>query len=157
MPRRTGWADTRISLDVASGGQLTKTLIGDFAVHETSGMTLTRCIYRLAFFDDLHINEGNQFVDWGIATASQEAFAAGVVSDPDNQSDHPVRGWIVRDSLVVASNVAPMKPTLIRGEVRSQRKIDGSELFLVVDNNPAGGTAFTMNVRGLIRCLCLLP
>ena len=158
-PRRTDWADTRISFTVASGSQTTNTLIGSFAVHETGGMTLTRCLVSLDVVSNAVTGtDGIMHVDWGIATASQEAFAAGVVSDPDTQADHPIRGWVGRGSLLVGQdNANVLQPRTVRLDLRSQRKIDGSELFLVVDANSLLGAAFTIRVAGLVRCLCLMP
>ena len=158
MARRTDWVDTTVNLAIASAGQGSATLLGAFSVHETAGYTITRLLYELDFYKSAPVNDGHQQITWGIAMASQEAFAASVLSDPSAQGDHPERGWMVKRSHMVAQDASEMMPPVhVVGEVRSQRKIDGSELFIVIDNTPRDGTAFTVEVTGIVRVLILLP
>ena len=44
----------------------------------------------------------------------------------------------------------------LRADIRGARKVENGEVFLVVDNNAHIGTAFGINVTGLVRLLIKL-
>ena len=94
----------------------------------------------------------------GIGIASQEAFAAGSLPDPNASNDQPSRGWIYRNRMVVAQNgVGGPVVHQISRDIRSARKLDDGECYIVVDNDVDLGLAFNVQVVGLVRQLWLLP
>ena len=158
MARRTKWEDTLVQQSIANGGSAMQTLMGNVTPNESEGETLTRCIGELSLFAVAAGAFGVQRIDLGIGIASQEAFAAGVVSDPTTADEEPSRGWVYRQRCVVAQNGAGMNPIYrCTFDIRAQRKIDGAELFITFDNRDETGTTFLVAVSGLVRCLFLLP
>ena len=93
-----------------------------------------------------------------IGITSQEAFAAGAVSDPASGAEAPARGWLWRGSTVVAQNgIGTPVVYPIRGDIRGMRKIENGELFFAMQVVLQVGTTFTTNLSGLIRVLVKLP
>ena len=90
--------------------------------------------------------------------ASQEAFAAGVLSDPETELEQPSRGWVFKCRGAVIDDPTPGYPWFhIEKDIQSQRKIDNAELFYTLTNTTGVGAAFTIIIVGTIRCLFLLP
>ena len=95
-----------------------------------------------------------QAVSMGIGIGEQEAFAAGVLPDPVVMTDEPALGWAWRDILQVADDTNGLRlGETLRRDIRSQRKIENGELYFIADNNNVTGTAFSVYLRGIIRCL----
>ena len=158
MPRKADWNDTLIESAVANGGQLLLSLMVNFAVLQTSGLTIVRLIGSLTYYKAAPSNDGNQVVDVGMGLASQESFAAGVVPDPKTDADEPVNGWMYRDRVALSFDATEvMPPVRTMFDLRSSRKIDGAEPYIVFDNSPAGGTAQTVEISGIVRMLYLRP
>ena len=158
MARRPYWSDTLIDDAVGSGAQDHNTLIGSFTAQETQGWTLTRMILELGLYKQAPSSDGWQIIDIGIGLAEQDAFAAGVIPDPNVSNDEPARGWLYRTRCVVPADATEvLMPVMCRGDFRAQRKIDGAELYIVLNNTPGGGTAFTVEYTGIVRALYLLP
>ncbi len=159
---KTFWADTLFNLDITSGGQGRVTLITDFSSEELrlAQITLMRTIVGLDCAYTIHDNgEGSQRCDIGIAIASQESFAAGSVPDPSNAADHPIRGWIFRTSGRVfgfAADQPAVYSWRIDKDIRSRRKLENGEAYLVADNTALEGTASTVRLVGLVRQLWLV-
>ena len=155
MPRPTDWIDTRITLEVASGGQSIDSLMTGVAPVNMRGMTCIRTIIRLdAFSNSVAGAWGVQRLDLGIGIASQEAFAAGVVPDPSTATDKPPRGWMWRDAFMVSQNgVGGQIVHRIEADIRSARKVENGEVFIIADNLLGVGTSFQINVYGLVRQL----
>jgi len=60
--------------------------------------------------------------------------------------------------VVVAQNGAGSQVLYeITGDIRSQRKLDDGECYIVINNDTDLGTAFSVKATGLIRQLWLLP
>jgi len=121
--------------------------------------TLIRTILRLELFSETVAGAwGTQRVDIGIGITSQEAFAAGVVPDPNTDGDQPSRGWIYRTRVVPSQNSAGAPVVLtLAADIRAARKLDDGECYLVVNNSTTTGTSFTVRQSGIIRQLWLLP
>ena len=159
MARRTTWIDNLSSFVVApGGGQQSQSLLQGVAPEDTRGTTVVRVLYDL----QLHSTSvagawGVQALDLAFGVTSQEAFAAGVFPDP-NADERPVGGWMFRTRCVIAQNGAgaPIL-TSCKGDLRSGRKLDAGEVYVVANNSDLDGTAFTVRVTGIIRLLLMLP
>ena len=161
MPSRraTDWIDTVLAQDTATGAQSLVSLMTGVAPVNVRRQTLVRTIIELSLYSTTVVGAwGTQGVDLGIGITSQEAFAAGVVADPNVSNDQPSRGWIYRTRKVVAQNGAGSQIIFeLRGDIRSQRKLDDGECYIVINNGADLGTSFTVRAEGLIRQLWLLP
>jgi len=160
MPRRASdWLDTMLQPTVTSGAQVLTTLMTGVAPVNVRRQTLVRTIITLDLSSATVAGAwGTQDVTIGIGITSQEAFAAGVVPDPETSGDQPSRGWIYRKRRVVAQNgIGAQVVYVIENDIRASRKLDDGECFIVITNIAIAGTAFSVNVHGLVRQLWLLP
>lgn len=157
MPRHTYWVDNaQEGLTIASGAQATQRLGSSDANFITERMaTVIRTIWNLDINSTTVAGAfGTQVVSYGIGVESLEAFNAGTHPDPESDSEFPTRGWIMRGQCTVFQNgVGTQIVTRCGGDIRSARKIDNGVLFLIIDNSPQVGTAFSCTFSGLIRCL----
>ena len=157
--RPTDWIDTIISLAPVTTGQASVSLITGAAPINMRGVTLIRTILSLGFASGTVSGAwGTQRVDFAIGITSQEAFAATALPDPDVATDKPSRGWVYRSSLLVSQNgVVGNVVQQVQMDIHGARKIENGEVFFVVNNTPIRGTAFTVDVQGLVRLLTKLP
>ena len=157
MARSTSWIDILVSLQCVDGGDEAETLTTGTSVVDTRGMTLIRTILRLdMFLTSVAGAYGAQRIALGIMIASQEAFATGITARPDPRTaaDFPPRGWIYRNAVAVSQNgVSTNFVTTVTADIRGVRKVEKGELILIVQSDALVGTAFTTNVRGIVRCL----
>ena len=155
MARPTDWIDTSVGFTIASGSQSNLSLMTGVAPVNMRGMTLIRTIFTWSSFSTTVAGAwGVQILSIGIGVTSQEAFAAGVLPDPDVPTDKPPRGWVYRTSQVVTQNGAGSPVTHDREvDIRGARKVENGELYIVVDNNPIVGTPFTARIQGMCRTL----
>ena len=158
--RRTDWMDTLITQNMSSGTQLLVRLTE--AATTAPGHTLTRLLFSMWFsVRTPHGVDGYQSMTMGIGIASEDAFVAPAVPDPDAAGDAPPRGWVMRERVVIQDIVAASRsdpgPLWVQRDLRSQRRLDEGVLYAVFNNNALSGTAFNVEVHGLIRCLALLP
>ena len=103
-----------------------------------------------------------QAVDYGIAVIEQDALAASALPDLNFADDSPIRGWVFRKRIMVLDHTAPgssggLVPIVTHLDLKSRRKIDDSELVLIINNNNVDGAPGPVKTEGLIRCLFLLP
>ncbi len=157
--RATDWIDTVFRSDTASGAQSLFSLMTGVAPVNVRRQTLVRTLITMDLFSTTVAGAwGTQSVDIGIGITSQEAFAAGVVADPNVSGDQPSRGWIYRTRRMVAQNSIG-SPVLfhLNADIRASRKLDDGECYFVLNNTVDLGTAFTVGVGGIIRQLWLLP
>ncbi len=157
--RQTDWVDTVVDLTIGSGSQANVSLVTGLAPVNLRGITLGRTLVRLTLNSATIAGAfGAQSVNAAIGVTSQEAFAAGVLPDPDVSGDKPSRGWIYRDHVGVGQNGVG-SPVIfdMRADIRALRKLENGELFLIVTSDPVTGTAFTVECRGLVRALMILP
>ena len=155
MPRPTDWIDTLVDESITTTADKSKSLMTGVAPVNMRGMTLIRTILMLTLYSNTTAGAwGVQRVDMGIGVASQDAFAANALPDPEVATDKPARGWVWRGQLLVSQNgVGSEVLHRLNADIRGARKIENGELFLKMDNNFETGTAFTVNVFGLIRTL----
>ena len=127
---------------------------------ERRGSTVTRIIGCLTLTGATEgAVTGDVMVDFGIGVASQEAFSAGAVSDPTDPSAQPLRGWLYRCRQFARQTTEAGHPDTAfvwTFDVKSQRKLDTGELFLVVEPNNIIGTSFNIRLIGTIRVLLKL-
>ena len=154
--RATVWADTLFSLTVMNGAQQVSSL--HLGVLTTNmDLTVVRTLIHLNISsDNPGFASGLQRVSLGIGVVSEEAFLAGVVPDPNVNTDFPSRGWVWRDQQVVldellATGVVPLRD--IKEDIASQRKLDKGELVLIVNNDALHGSPFDIIVTGIVRIL----
>ena len=153
------WIDTIFNEDIAVAGQSLVSLMTGISSTQSrfDRMTLLRTIIGLDVARTTHDSgEGSERVSMGIGIASQESFAAGTVPDPETNTDFPIRGWIWRAQYRVFGFAAD-DPTIftrrIDLDLRSMRKLDNGECYLVSANVALEGTSSTNKVMGLVRQL----
>ncbi len=156
------WVDTTFNDDVVVGAQLLRSLMTGFSSPQTRAdqMTLLRTIIGIDCARTVHDSgEGSERVSIGIGLTSQEAFAAGVVADPETNTDFPVRGWVWRANYRVFGFAAD-QPTIftrrIDKDVRAMRKLENGEMYLVCSNAALEGVSGTVRLTGLVRQLWLV-
>ena len=163
MPGRTVWFDTLVNLVATNGsGASALSLHSELNRDEQrlSGMTLLRTIVGLDIAHQIHDSgEGSQLVDLGIGIASQEAFSADVVPDPNTSTEHPPRGWVWRyrcRTYGFAADQAAVYNHRVDKDIRARRRLENGELFLRIFNITDQGVAGNIVVHGLIRTLWLI-
>ncbi len=160
MPRL--WIDTNLNTDVALAGQANLSLMTSVSATQTrfDQMTLLRTIIGLDLGRTVHDSgEGSEVLSIGIGIASQEAFAAGALSDPEVSTDFPTRGWVWRARYRVFGFAADQPAVFTRRidlDLRSQRKLENGEAFVIMSNVALEGANSTVKVLGLIRQLWLV-
>ncbi len=160
--RQSMWIDSLHEFDVASGARSERSLLATFTEFQTrlQGMTLARVILCHDYSYTVHDSgEGSQVVTVGIGLASQEAFAATTLPDPEADADFPQRGWVYRCRHVLHGFAADQPAVDVRSvyrDLRAMRKVDNSELFISVVNTNKSGTTSAINVVGIVRCLFLV-
>jgi len=160
MPRV--WIDTDVELAIATGLQNSKSLMTNIgsAQSRLEQMTLLRTIVGLDIAYTVHDSgEGSQRASIGLGITSQEAFAAGSLPDPEVDSDFPTRGWIWRARYRIWGFAADQPAVFTRRvdlDLRSQRKLDNGESFVIIQNAALEGVATALTVTGLIRQLWLV-
>ena len=160
MARRgTYWVDSRLSRTVANGGQDQVSLMGSGDLADFRGATLIRTIVRLNICSTTVAGAfGVQRASQGIGVASREAQVGGVVPDPDTADDAPARGWIWRNSRMIAQNgIGAVVVFDAYADIRAARKVDNGAVFLITENFAVTGTTFNLHVEGLIRLLFKAP
>ena len=160
MPRL--WIDTAFSDTLVIGTQLLRSLMTGVSATQTrfDQMTLLRTIIGLDIGRTVHDSgEGSEQVALGIGIASQEAFAAGTVSDPLTVTDYPTRGWVWRGSYRVFGFAADQPAIFTRRidlDLRSQRKLENGEAYLVADAVGIEGVNSVIDLVGIVRQLWLV-
>jgi len=155
MARPTDWIDTILDRDVLTATNGAVSLMTGVLPHDMRGMTVIRTILALGVQSTTVAGAwGTARVDIAIGVASQEAFGAGVLPDPNVANDKPPRGWVYRTSLLVSQNgTGHPVGHQVMADIRGARKIENGELYIIVHNTPLFATAFTINFSGLIRTL----
>ncbi len=155
MPRL--WVDTVIDNTLAIGAQTVISLMTGVSATQTrfDRMTLLRTIIGLDLARSVHDSgEGSELVGIGIGIASQEAFAAGTVSDPLTATDFPTRGWVWRAHYRIFGFAADQPAVFDRRidlDLRSQRKLENGEGFIVADVVAMEGANSTERLSGIVR------
>jgi len=123
-------------------------------------MTLMRTIIGIDLAAFTHDSgEGSYVNDCGIGATSQEAFAAGVVADPETDTDFPARGWVWRAQYRgygFAAGQADVFNRRVDLDIRSRRKLENGEMYIVITNFAVEGANILIRVTGYIRQLYLV-
>ena len=163
--RSRAWADQLYSNLLTDGGELTITdLLTGLDAVETK--TVVRLILAMTIsIPALSENEGAQIIDVGVGVVSADAFAAGstALPNPQTESDVPTQGWLYRTRGIVSQALptggtptAMWRETMtVNVDIRSGRKVDRGILYMRVLNSPQEGTAQSVRLTGISRCLVL--
>ena len=160
MVRQVRWYDNVLNMNTAAGTQDTEGLVGGITLDQGRRGTVTRIVYDLSFASNTVAGAyGLQQLGIGMGIASQEAFAANALPEPESETEFPVTGWLYRNIIMVGQNGSGVYPVVrLSGEIRAQRKLDIGDLFLIITNQPVVfGTSFSVLTRGIIRVLVRLP
>ena len=159
MPARpTTWVDTILSRSIPAGSQQTQSLILEMSAGDKRQSTAIRIIIDMWMSSESVAGAwGVQRLTCAIGVASQEAFLAGTLPDPNIAIERPARGWMWRGSPMVAQNGAG-SPVLyhVMADLRAARKIENGELYMIFNADTINGTSFTTRLDGLIRVLMKL-
>ena len=162
--RATRWHDTIIVQSVATGATEELTLIAGIPDDEgqTVGLTLIRTIVSLTFLPSAAVaGFGQQLMTLGIGVVQQDAFIGTALPDLGVTFEEPHGGWVFKEAGVVGAQPGEEELSAgwrLHGDYRSMRKLGGdAEVYLQLQNTAVVGTAFTVQVAGLIRCLYKLP
>ena len=153
------WIDTAANLTLANNASGNRSLMTGVSSTQTrfDSMTLIRTIIGIDVAYAVHDSgEGSQEVSLGIGVTSQEAFAAGSLPDPEIDTDFPARGWVWRARYRVFGFAADQPAVYLRRvevDLRSQRKLENGECYLIGHNGPVDGVATTVQVSGMVRQL----
>ncbi len=162
MAGRMLWIDTLHSNDVAAGAQIIDSLMTEISEAQSrlSQMTLMRTLLIHSYARTVHDSgEGSGILDVGIGVRSQELVDAAQAPDPETAIEHPTRGWIYRARHRVygyAADQPAIYEVTINKDIRSRRKLDNGEAYLVVTHTALEGVAGTIRVLGLTRQLWLV-
>ena len=160
MPRI--WIDTMVDLNPASGVQQNVSLMTGVSSTQTrfDRMTLLRTIIGLDIaYEVRDSGDGSQDIALGIGVTSQEAFAASILPDPETATDFPAMGWVWRNRYRVFGFLGNSVDVFTRRldlDLRSQRKLENGEAYLIVTNTNHEGFAATVDITGIIRQLWLV-
>ena len=158
----TLWIDTILDFQVATGAQGNISLMTGVSATQTrfDRMTLLRTILGFDIANTVHDSgEGSQSVSLGVGITSQEAFAAGTLPDPEVSGDFPRLGWIWRARYRIWGFAADQPAVFTRRvdlDLRSQRKLENGEAYLIVSNVANEGSTALIEVTGMLRQLWLV-
>ena len=159
MARRTSWEDLVADIIVTSGAQQDVDLLNNLSDDESRGLTVTRVIGTIHMFSGTIAGAwGKQILDMGIGVVSVDAVAANAFPDPNLSQDQPPRGWLWRGQEMPEQNgVGTRIVKTIHFDVHGQRRLEAGRLMLIINSTGGTGTAFTTEMRVLMRSLLLLP
>jgi len=158
--RNRFWIDTLVDATLGAGGQELQSLMTNITSAESRrGLTMVRTLIQLDVAYAVHdAGEGSQHVSLGIGITSQEAFSAGIVSDPQTVTDHPVGGWCFRSRYRVfgfAADQPAIHLVRIEKDIRAMRKLNNGEMYLVISSAFIEGAAASTRTMGIVRQLWL--
>jgi len=160
MARPLAWADTTLEITMIQAVNITPiNLLLNLAPSDT--VTTMRIVGHLYVIPaSMSVQTSGQYrCDLGIGVTSVEAFNAGVVPDPQTDSERPARGWMWKDRLYsmkdrLDANNAYAVAGEVRFDVRSGRKVDRGICYLNAFQSQISGVAQNLILVGLIRVLC---
>ncbi len=162
MPRRetkTLWIDRIHNQTISSGGQQIVTVTNTFSLDELrlAHLTLIRTIICHDYSYVVHDSgEGSQALDIGIGVRTEDAITSGNVPLPGNADDLPIRGWVYRCRHKLhgfAADQAAVDVARVYRDIRAQRRVDNGQVYIATQNTSLTGTASTVSMVGITRCL----
>ena len=162
MPRHRAWSTKLISDNYpASGTQIIEDLLVILPVNPVQ--TVVRIVLHLGLIltDASGVLDGTVEMDLAIGVSSEEAFTAGVVPDPNVETEVPAAGWLWRERLWVqysntGSPVDRYTPMEVRADLRAMRKVDRGILYMVSQASTVQGTFDDVTLIGVVRSLILV-
>ncbi len=160
--RRRAWNDVLVNRIITSGsGTAPIDLLVDAPPRDVA--TVVRLIGDFTVLPDdrnAAIDSVMQ-IDLGVGVASDEAFVATVVPDPNVQAEYPALGWLYVTTMVMSINnssgtVESYTFPTIHFDVGANRKVDKGTLYLAVNNTLADGSGISVRFIGRMRSLCLI-
>lgn len=136
-----------------------KDLLATPSQFDKFGLTLVRTIVDLSVRATTPLVAiGTQAMDFGLMLVEQDAHAAGVYPDMSFSDDQPIKGWIWKHREIIQDHTTVGVyefQNKIRRDLKGARKIDDSELILLLENVAVAGTTFTTTCEGLVRMVFL--
>ena len=159
MARRAAWADRLMDDSLTNGAQLIFDLMPSLDIDERTNITVVRQIIDLTLTPEPTSGVvGTMRADFGIGLVSVDAQVAGAVPEPSVQTDRPSQGWLWRWRGVVLDDTTQVPiNTRVMADLRAKRRVSSGVLVMIADGTAISGTAFVVNVTGIIRTLFLLP
>ena len=153
--RRTAWDDQWITETIGSGSFATNLLAENVADPEKRGCTLVRLIVDMFFTPTTPLQTSSvQWLQFGIGLTSDDAYAASATPEPQDETDFPVLGWLLRSHAVIVSETSPSAYPVHRSyDLRVARKMERSSVFITIANTAIEGTATSIRHNGLFRVL----
>jgi len=159
---KTFWSDTMVSKDIAVSSQQHFGLIEQFTKDQLrmGQVTLLRTIIGMDCAAVIHDSgEGSSTLSIGIGVASQEAFLAGTLPDPNTANDFPPKGWIFRARgrvFAFPAGAPQVYSWRIDRDIRARRVLDNGEPYMILTNDVNESSSVVLRVTGLVRCLWLV-
>ena len=156
MARPGFWIDTLLATTTTIGTPKIDSLMTNVSSSQSRrGWTCVRTIIGLDVAVTVHdAGEGSQRYFIGIGVASQEAFAAGAIADPETVTDHPTRGWLYRAGYRIFNFAADQPAVFVRRiekDIRAKRKLDNGEMYVAQSAVAQEGATTTITTIGFIR------
>jgi len=162
--RGTSWFDTEINSQAVSGtaGTPITLLPADVEVRDVPGLTIIRMLIELNCHAVVpNVVEGGQALHLAAGLVMTDGFVSGALPDLLSPSEEPIRGWIFKNMRFIYDSegtISPWSGSDLFLDIKSQRKLDlDTEVYFQMFNQAMTGTAFTVEVTGLIRTLVKLP
>ena len=154
--RRREWQDFFID-EVINVGEIDQEQLVRQEGLDAKGMTLVRMIIGLNVISDGIVNDSVDIVEinLGVGLVSFDILETSLEINVGNQNDVPMSGWLWRKRVLVGE--IWQSQNRIDEDLRSQRKLMYGQPRIFVSSSLNSGTAFAVEVTGLIRCLYLLP
>jgi len=158
--RHMFWVDLPQSTQIATGAKSEVDLLVGLTANESrSGITVMRIILMWALAALVHDSgEGSQIVTMGIGIASQEAFAAGALADPETTDDFPTGGWLFRGrarTIAFAADQPAFYERVVERDLRAKRRLNNGVLYQSITNTADQGSTHVVQVAGMTRVLLL--
>jgi len=161
MARPRAWADLKFNVVIPSSNDMTPLdILVDLGASRLDTITIVRLVGQMAVVPEIPVTSAtsNQIIDVGIGVATEAAFTAGTVPEPDTTTEYPARGWLyVATKSLFRGNLATVGEMFPAWEfdIRAMRKIDKGRLYLAAGNGLGDGTPVAIRFQGRIRALCL--
>ena len=160
--RGTSWYDTNINGSAGAGGGSSSPQAlfpTDVLARDIPGITVIRTLVDLSIHPTVPVSVfGGQNVRLGVGMVTADAFLAAALPDLNSVSEEPIRGWIFKNARHAFQSENSFQFGSLHLDIHSQRKVDlDTEIYFQFQNEDMTGTAFSVEVTGLIRMLVKLP
>ena len=152
--RQAVWFDTIVDFTLAGNGTTLVSLDSNIIQAVKKGLTVVRTIIDLTVQPQGTGTGGT--LSAGIAMYHGDAVAAGATPDPEDPNEQGGYLWRWAGSAYVSVLNDRSQATKLVYDIKAKRKFPSEDHELIFIFNQDVG-AFTHNVDGLIRVLCLKP